>query len=73
VWEVIELLRSLEARGEDAVAEAADWLGTTVAAIRQALGYYGAFPADIDAEIAANEQAAESARRSWSRQQRILG
>lgn len=73
VWEVIALLRGLETRGEAAVEEAAEWLGTPVAAIRQALAYYGAFPAEGDAEIAANEQAADSARASWSHQQRILG
>jgi hypothetical protein len=72
VWEVIGLLRSLEARGEAAVEEAAAWLGTPVAAIRQALAYYGAFPDEIAAEIAANEQAADVAQASWLHQQHVL-
>lgn len=73
VWQVIALLRSLDARGELAIEEAAEWLGTAVGPIRQALEYYGAFPGEIDAEIAANERVGESAEASWSHQQSILG
>jgi signal transduction histidine kinase len=72
VWEVVSLLRSLEAREEAAIEDAADELGTPVAAVRQALAYYGEFPDEIEAEIAANEKAAESARRSLERQDRLV-
>lgn len=73
VWQVVSLLRSLDARGEAAIAEAAEWLGAPVAAIRQALSYYGEFAAEIDDEIAANERASDMARSSWLRQQGVLG
>ena len=56
------MLRSLDTHGEESIAEAADWLGTTIGAIRQALAYYGAFSTEIDNEIEANRQAADSAR-----------
>jgi hypothetical protein len=73
VWEIIGLIRSLDARGVAALAEAADWLGLTEPQIRTALGYYGAFPDEIDARIAANDSAAEQAERSWRTQQELLG
>jgi hypothetical protein len=73
VWQVVSLLRSLDARGEAAIAEAAEWLGAPVAAIRQALSYYGEFAPEIDDEIAANERASDMARSSWLRQQGVLG
>lgn len=73
VWQVIALLRSLDARGEAAIGEAAEWLGTSAGAIRQALAYYGGFPHEVDAEIAANERASEEARESWLHQQAVLG
>lgn len=72
VWEVVHLLRSLDATGEAAIREAASWLDLTEAQVRAALGYYGSFPAEIDAQIAANEAAAERAQREWDTQQRLL-
>lgn len=47
-------------------------MSLTVGAARVALAYYGAFPAEIDAQIANNEHAAEAALRSWESQQRLL-
>lgn len=73
VWEVVHLLRSVEVSGEAAIAETASWLDLTQAQVRTALGYYGAFPAEIDAEIATNETAAEHARHEWNTQQQLLG
>lgn len=73
VWEVIGLIRSLDAHGETALGEAATWLGLSEALVRVALGYYGEFPNEIDAEIAANDAAAERAEREWRTQQSLLG
>ena len=73
VWEVISLVRSLDARGERAIAEAAEWLNLHAAEIRLALAYYGEFSDEIDHRIRANERAADRARRSWEAQQRIIG
>lgn len=73
VWEIVGLLRSLETSGEAAVTEAGSWLGLTEAQIRAALGYYGVFPEEIDAQVAANDTAAEQSLRHWETQQRLLG
>jgi hypothetical protein len=72
VWEVVHLLRSMDASGDAAIREAASWLDLTEAQVRAALGYYGSFPAEIDAQIASNEAAAERAQREWDTQQRLL-
>jgi hypothetical protein len=73
VWEVIGLIRSLDVRGQAALHEAAQWLGLSEALVRVALGYYGEFPEEIDAEIAANDAAAERAEQEWQTQQALLG
>ena len=73
VWEVVGLVASLDARGEAAIAEAATWLGIAESHVRAALRYYGSFPDEIDAQVAANQAAAEQARREWETQQRLLG
>jgi hypothetical protein len=73
VWEVIGLIRSRDARGEAALEEAATWLGLSEALVRVALGYYGEFPDEINAEIAANDAAAARAEREWRTQQSLLG
>ncbi len=73
VWEVIRLVRSLDARGEEAVDEAAEWLGLGEAQVRAALSYYGDFPREIDEQITANKTAADSAQKSWETQQQLLG
>ncbi len=72
VWEVVSLVRSLETRGDPAIAEAAEWLGVSPAAVRSALAYYGDFASEIEEEIALNERVAEQARQSWLRQQSLL-
>lgn len=73
VWQVIKLLASLNARGDAAIEEAAEWLGSTVLAIRQALAYYGSFRDEIDEEISAHERAVAAAQASWENQQELLG
>ncbi len=73
VWEIIGLIRSLDATGVAAIDEAAEWLSLTEAQVRTALAYYGAYPDEIDARIAANDQAAERTERAWRAQQALLG
>ncbi|MGH9122144.1 MAG: hypothetical protein ACRDYC_09410, partial [Acidimicrobiales bacterium] len=72
-WEVIALVRSLDSKGDAAVGEAAAWLSLGQEQVRAALGYYGAFPEEVDARIAANEAAADQAQREWEIQQQLLG
>lgn len=72
VWEVVSLVRSLDARGEAAIQEVAAWLGLSEAQVRAALGYYGAFPHEIDDRISANEATADHAQKAWETQQKLL-
>jgi len=73
VWETIGLIKSLDATGVAAVEAAAAWLDLGEEQVRAALGYYGAFPEEIDAQITANDAAAERAERAWHTQQALLG
>ena len=43
---------------------AAAWLSLDASQVRAALGYYGAFPDEIEGQIALNRQAAEAAERA---------
>lgn len=72
VWEVIAALRDSEASGDAAIEAAADELDLTTGKVRTALAYYGAYPAEVDEMITANERAAADARRAWETQQRLL-
>ena len=72
VWEVAVALRDSELRGEMAIGAVAGELSLPEARVRAALAYYGAFPEEIDAEMAENERAADEALRSWQSQQRLL-
>lgn len=72
VWEVAIALRDSEARGDDAVELIASELTLSAGSVRTALSYYGAYPHEIDTEIADNERAATEALRSWESQQQLL-
>ena len=72
VWEIVAAIKDSAARGEAAIASAAAELSLTTAAVRVGLAYYGAFPEEIDAQVADNEHAAAEALRSWESQQRLL-
>jgi hypothetical protein len=72
VWEIVGLVRSLETRGQAAIAEAAEWLGLEVDQVRVALDYYGEFPDEVDREIEANDIATERAERIARTQQQLL-
>ena len=72
IWEVASALRESETRGDDAIDAIADELSLPAGQVRTALGYYGAYSAEIDAEIADNDRAAAEALRSWKSQQQLL-
>lgn len=72
VWEVAAALRDSQLRGDEAVTAVAEELSLPAGRVRTALAYYGAYPEEIDGEIADNERAAEAALRSWESQQRLL-
>lgn len=72
VWEVVKALREFDERGPAAISGTADLLGLTDPAVRIALAYYSDHPEEIDAEIAAADEASERAERAWLSEQRLL-
>jgi hypothetical protein len=72
VWEVIGVLNGAPERGEAAIPYTANYLNLPLAHVRSAVGYYAAYPADIDAWIARNDEEAETAQDAWRREQAAL-
>ncbi|MDO5535687.1 MAG: hypothetical protein Q4F65_13690 [Propionibacteriaceae bacterium] len=72
VWEVVAALKESDPRGDAAVNAVAEDLSLTPGAVHIAMSYYGAYPDEIDSEVAANRAAAESALQSWEAQRRLL-
>ena len=72
VWEAAGLLRDLQGSREDRTAAAAVQLGLTVAQVRTVGCYYDEFTSEIDAELAANEKAADRELAAWEDEQRQL-
>lgn len=72
VWEVVAAVRYTTARGEAAATAVAGEMGLSVAQVKTALEYYGAFPDEIDAQVVENEQAADEALAAWQARQQLL-
>jgi hypothetical protein len=70
VVEVIRVIDDLDATGEGAVAEAAEWLGLELPEVRVALRYYAAFPDEVGTELRRRRNAADEVHRQWRRQRR---
>jgi hypothetical protein len=68
VWEVIGALQSAELEGEEATQATAEWLGLSVRQVRDAIGYYNEYPAEIDERIRLNQEDADAAERRWREQ-----
>src|SRR5579859_222351 len=66
VWEVMSALRSSGLEGDEAVQATAEWSALTVRQVRDAVGYYSEYPAEIDERICVNVEEAEAAERRWS-------
>ena len=72
VWEVVRVVRNVEARGDRAIAEAASWLGLSAALVRIAVDYYADYPAEIDAWLAKVDAQAAEAEELFQRRQEML-
>ena len=68
VWEVIATLRE----NRNSLEATARYLERPVATLRPAVGYYAAFPAEINGRIALNEEVAQAAQEAWRREQAVL-
>lgn len=73
IWEIVLVLRDQQGEPDERVAAAADYLGLTVRAVETAARYWSAYPDEIDARIAANDDAVAREREIWERRQRLLG
>lgn len=68
IWEVISALRSTGLRGDAALEDASEWSGLTVRQVRDAVGYYNDFPAEIDERIRRSHDEADVAEQRWREQ-----
>lgn len=72
VWEVVRVVKNVEARDEQAVSQAADWLGLRRGLVDAAIRYYAEHRAEVDAWIARQEAEAERVRDALERRRRAL-
>jgi hypothetical protein len=73
VWEVVSAVRSSGAKDEKkAIAAAATEMALPATLVHVALGYYGSFPGEVDAQVAENERAAAHALDAWRARQQLL-
>lgn len=72
MWEVAKVVREFDERGERAVKAAAELLNLPAERVRLALGYYGAYPDEIDAEMAMADEESRAAEEAWRAEQRLL-
>ncbi len=78
VAEVIGALHAIRAdrprlTGDALVEAVADASELSPSAVRAAVAYYASYPDEIDAWIAANDEAAAQAEAAWHAERRILG
>ncbi len=73
VWEIISAVRASGAKDEKRAIElVATEMTLSAAQVHLAMGYYGTFPGEVDAQIAENERAASEALEAWRTRQRLL-
>ena len=72
VREVIGTVRHVSGTGERKVRNAARMLSLDERWVRLAIEFYSAFPDEVDARIAANDEAAEQLRERAARRERLL-
>ena len=72
VWEIAGLLRGLSGSVEQRVDRAAAQLSLTEGQVRAASRYYAEFSEEIDAELAANDEAADRELAMREKERRLL-
>lgn len=72
IWEVMLTIRVGEARGEAAVAAAADTLDLTPQQVQGAVAYYSDYPEEIDERVERSVAEADAAEAAWKRRQAAL-
>ena len=72
VWEVIKFLREVDERGPAAIDAAAEVFAVDTSRISTVISYYGDYFDEIDAEIAAADEASAHAEAAWRVQQHLI-
>jgi uncharacterized small protein (DUF1192 family) len=72
VWEVVQVVRNVEPRGDRAIVEAPSWLGLAATQVRIAMEYYADYPAEIDAWLAKVDAQAAAAEELFRRRQEVF-
>ena len=72
VWEIIQTLKNVTARGHDAVGATATWLGLETSQVEVAVGYYADYRVDIDEWIERVQREAAEAEEAWRRRRQTL-
>src|SRR5450631_2433629 len=72
IWEIITYLREIDDRGPAALDAAAEAFAADSGRIATAVSYYGDYPAEVDAEITAADDASLRAERAWRVRQQLI-
>lgn len=72
VWEVIGTIKHVAGSGERKIRNAGRMLSLDERWVRLAVEFYSVFPDEVDARIAANQEAAERLRERAERRERLL-
>jgi hypothetical protein len=72
IWEIIKYLREVDDRGPAALDAAAEAFAADPGRIASAVSYYGDYPAEIDAEITAADEASVRVEHAWRVRQRHI-
>ena len=72
VWELVMTLQTGGKEGEDPIPWLSDLLGITEWRVRVALGYYAAFPHEVDKFVGSTINGADEAEAAWLREQDAL-
>lgn len=72
VWELMSFIEQVDARGDEAVAQAAQWFSLPVEDVRAGLAYAAEFLEEIRTRIDLNQQVADEAYAAWQAQQELL-
>lgn len=72
VWELMSFVEDIDARGDEAIAEAARWCSLPVADVRAGLAYAAEYSDEVHARIALNQQVRDEAYSAWQAQQGLF-
>ena len=72
VWQVVPLLKGLEGSLDERIAAIAEQLWLTERQVRAVSRYYAEYTAEIDAEIAENDEIADRELAAWENERKLL-